>query len=167
MFKFSPKVKESLRAMAPELDTREGAIDQKLRRAVAHQIGMNMARRGQRNPSPDAELIEEVAPSSRHLRRLRRRNSAAFAKKSRRTAFRRRNAAIQVEQNFRGQARIYFGVLEANPAVTANVVGAVRDLAEKLATRDGISAEKALERVEKRMHALLEDYGDIDEEAAA
>lgn len=117
--------------------------------------------RQSRNP-----FVQPVAPTARQIRRARRRNSEAFSRKSRRRGFQNRRLQFDAEQNFRGQARVYFGLSnDATPAMCRNVEQAVERLAGMLSKRDGIPYGRALDQVEERMRDLLIQYGDIDESA--
>lgn len=107
-------------------------IDLKNDHRLAHTIGMSMLRQGFRAPRPDAELLVERTPSDRAHRRQRAADSRANGKKSRRNAFRARQAAHHFDQNLLGVARVYLDG-SGTPALRRNATAHVHAIAEQRA----------------------------------
>lgn len=137
---------------------------------LSHVVGMSMLRQGTRLPRPiydldtgrlvRPEVLVERAPSNRAARRQRARDSYANGKKSRRTAFKQRTEARNVEQNLRGMARVYFGQTVVSPAMFENVTRHVQEIARNLAKRDGEELEVTMKRVEGELLNVLVAFGE-------
>jgi len=108
-------------------------------------------------PEPDPPRGDGM----RHVRRLRRRDSAATARKSRKKAFRQAHAERVNNENLRGMARVYLGLVPANDAMDENVGVAVMSFADKLADERGLdSSEETLKEVETMLADIAKAYGD-------
>lgn len=111
------------------------------------------------------ELLVEVPPSSRAVRRIRHRDVVWTARNNRRKAFRQQQRARHVEQNLRGMARVQI-LGHGSLAMQENVHRHLGDLAEKQAKAQGIPFITALDQAHENLAKLLVAYGELEPEEA-
>lgn len=113
--------------------------------------------------APTFELITAVAPSDRGHRRKRQRDLAAMGKKGNRKALQQRFAQQQMEQDFRGMARVRL-LGRGTPAMRENVAAAVYSMAVKEVGPDAHPNELnlAVDRIDGMLRDVADAYGDLD-----
>lgn len=113
--------------------------------------------------APTFELITTVEPSNRGNRGKRQRDLTAMGKKGNRKALQQRFAQHQMEQDFRGMARVRL-LGRGTPAMQENVAAAVYSMAVKEVGLDAHPNELnlAVDRIDGMLHDVADAYGDLD-----